>query len=75
VDNAGDDRRFLAARDALCRCHYLIPVLLDFTFTSILAWMPMEGKPANKTARYRQEPAGIDLLVFDFTPRSAEVPG
>jgi hypothetical protein len=35
----------------------------------------MEGKPANKTARYRQEPAGIDLLVFDFTPRSAEVPG
>src|SRR6187200_583979 len=33
-----------------------------------LAWMPMEGKPANKTTRSRREPASIDPLVRDFTP-------
>ena len=40
-----------------------------------LAWMPTEGKLANKNDSSHPKPSCIPVLVSDFTPCSAEVPG
>jgi hypothetical protein len=40
-----------------------------------LAWIPMQGKPANKMPIGSKIVCCVVVLVLDFTPRSAEVPG
>jgi hypothetical protein len=39
-----------------------------------LAWIPMEGKPANKLASRITMRYFVSTLVLNFTPRSARVP-
>src|SRR5512135_2966609 len=40
-----------------------------------LAWIPMQGKLANKMSICSKILYCVVVLVLDFTPRSAEVPG
>ena len=40
-----------------------------------LAWIPMQGKLANKMPICSKILYCVVVLVLDFTPRSAEVPG
>src|SRR5512142_569719 len=42
---------------------------------SDLAWIPMQGKLANKMPICSKILYCVIVLVLDFTPRSAEVPG
>ena len=40
-----------------------------------LAWIPMQGKLTNRMPIRSKILCHVVLLVLDFTPRSAEVPG